>query len=143
MTLVHALMLMWLLAPGSAVYVKGHSRAAEKARANIANLTCYRPVATPELAAATLHVDHLFNPSSRRSWVVVVMTDSRNRVIYERKVEENPWPRPSAADRLLRSLAKSTCPQFPNARGAAAAAHPVPPASLDVPGATPIPPISH
>jgi hypothetical protein len=93
--------------------VKGHSDAADKARVNIENLTCYRSAAKPEASAATLEVDHIFNPRKRRSWVVLVMTDSQRHVIYEKKAEETPWPLPSAMDRLLKNLAKSTCAQFP------------------------------
>jgi hypothetical protein len=112
MTFVQVLMFLWILAPGSAVYVKGHSHAADKARANMENLTCYSSGSSPERSAATLQVDHIFNPDNRRSWVVLVMTDSQHHVLYEKKTEENPWPLPSAMDRLLKNLAKSTCPQF-------------------------------
>ena len=111
MTWVQILVFLWMLPPGSAVYVKGHSRAADKARADVENLTCYSSALTPEMSTATLQVDRIFNPYSRRSWVILVMTDSQRKVIYEKKAEENPWPLPPTIDRLLRDLAKSTCSQ--------------------------------
>jgi hypothetical protein len=114
MTWLPVLMLWWVVLPGTAVYVKGHSHAADKARVNIENLTCYRSAAKPEASTATLEVDHIINPRSRRSWVVLVMTDSQHHVIYEKKAEENPWPLSPVMDRLLKNLAKSTCPQFPS-----------------------------
>jgi hypothetical protein len=122
MTFVLVLMFLWVLAPGWAACVKGPSHAADKARANIENLTCYSFGSSPEAAAATLPVDHLLNPNSRRSSVALVMTDSRHHALYEKKAEETTWPLPSVMDRLLKNLAKTTCPQFPSSQTAAAEA---------------------
>lgn len=113
MTWLPVLMFWWMVAPGTLVYVKGHSHAADKARAEIQNLTCYRSTADLKGSTPTLEVDHLLDFSRRRSWVVLVMTDARHRVIFEKKAEEVPWPLPSATNRLLKNLAKSTCPQLP------------------------------
>jgi hypothetical protein len=112
MSWLPVLMFWWVVAPGTLVYVKGHSHAADKTRAEIQNLTCYRSTPDAKSSTATLEVDHLLDASRRRSWVVLVMTDSRQRVIFERKAEEVPWPLPSATNRLLKNLAKSTCPQL-------------------------------
>ena len=98
------------LAPRAEVYVKGHSRAADKIRANLANLTCYKSGQAEE-SAATLNVDHVLN-SSGRSWIVLVLTDVRQKVVWRAKAEEYPWPIPSPLDRLLKNLARSTCPAF-------------------------------
>lgn len=108
---VQILMFLSMLAPGSKVYVQGHSRAADRARENMENLTCYSSAADPGSSVATLQVDHLFAPASRRSWVVLVLTDPQRHVLFEKKGEENPWPLPSTLDRLLKSMAKSTCRQ--------------------------------
>lgn len=110
MTFAHIFLALWVLAPGSAVYVKGHSQAAERARANIENLTCYSSGIAPESSAGILQVDHLLGKYGGRSWVVVVLLDGQQHVIYEGKAEEFPWPIPSSLDRLLKGLAKATCP---------------------------------
>jgi len=110
MILAHVLLVLWVLAPGSAVYVKGHSQAAERARENIADFTCYTSGAAPETSAGILQVDHLLANSGRRSWVVMVLMDGQHHVLYEGKAEEYPWPIPSSMDRLLKGMAKSTCP---------------------------------
>ena len=112
MSWIPVLMFWWVVAPGTPVYVKGHSHAADKTRAKIQSLTCYRSTSDLKGSTATLEVDHLLDASRRRSWVVLVMTDSRQRVIFEKKAEEVPWPLPSATNRLLKNLAKSTCPQL-------------------------------
>ena len=112
MSWLPVLMFWWVVAPGTLVYVKGHSHAAEKTRADIQSLTCYRSTADPKSSTATLEVDHLLDSTRRRSWVVLVMTDSLHRVVFERKAEEVPWPLPSATNRLLKNLAKLTCPQL-------------------------------
>ena len=109
MSWVQVLIFLWILAPGTAVYIKGHSRAADKARAEIKNLTCYSSASQPQTSSATLQVDHIVDPYRQRSWVVLVLTDPENHVLFERKAEEDPWPLPAALDRLLRKLAKSTC----------------------------------
>ena len=124
MALAHILMFLWVLAPGSAVYVKGHSQAADKVRQTIESFTCYTSGTKLETSAATLQVDHIMAKSSGRSWVGLVLTDVRQRVLYEKKAEEYPWPFPSPSARLLRDLAKSTCPGYQSARLQVSVAHP-------------------
>jgi len=117
MTLVEALVFLAILAPypaeeaRPAVYVKGHSHAAEKVRANLQALTCYRSGTELEKSAAILEVDHILERSGR-SWIVTVLTDSQHKVLWKRKVEEYPWPLPSSWQRLLKNMAKSTCPDY-------------------------------
>ena len=108
MGLVPILMVLGALPPHSAVFIKGHSEAAQRTRQSIASLTCYSSGADLESSAAILEVDHLVGRSGR-SWIVMVLTDRRNRVLYRGKVEESPWPLPSSSARLLRDMAKSTC----------------------------------
>jgi hypothetical protein len=122
MRLVPVLMFLWVLAPRTAVYVKGHSHAADKVRENIETFTCYSSRSEPENSDAILQVDHIL-ATSGRSWVVMVLTDSQHNVLYKRKAEEYPWPIPSSLDRLLRSMAKSTCPGFQTSRIGESPAH--------------------
>src|ERR1017187_7878912 len=105
------LMVLWALAPHSLVYIKGHSRAAERARVKIETFTCYSSGKEPESSAAILQVDHLLSDAGR-SWIVIVLTDHQNHVLYEKKAEEHPWPMPSTLDGLLKNLARSTCPGY-------------------------------
>jgi hypothetical protein len=132
MNLLQISILLAVLAPHSTVYVKGHSRAADRVRDKLEVVTCYRSGGAPESSAATLQVDHIVSQSGRRSWLVLYLLDTQNHVLWEGKAEELPWPLPSSLTRLLRSLAKSTCsggcsgagPQPPSAnrRGAVASA---------------------
>lgn len=112
MTLVQVFILLSVLVPRPAVYVRGHSEAADKVRASLGTLTCYTSGTEPESSTAILQVDHIRKPLGGRSWVVIVLTDDKHHVLYERKAEEYPWPLPSSTDRLLRSMAKSTCPAY-------------------------------
>jgi hypothetical protein len=107
MKLVLALVLSAVLAPHSALYVKGHSRAAGEVREKLADVTCFQVAPDPASSAGLLQVDHVFR--SGRSWLVMYLTDGQRKVLWERKAEEYPWPIPSPLDRLLRNLAKSTC----------------------------------
>ena len=124
MTLAHLLLALWVLAPGSAVYVKGHSQAAERARENIGNLTCYSSGAAPETSAGILQVDHILANSGGRSWVVMVLMDGQHHVLFERKAEEYPWPIPSSLDRLLKGMAKATCPGYQDSESRKSPAQP-------------------
>jgi len=109
MNLVQVVMILALLAPHSTVYVKGHSQEADKVRVSLEMLTCYRTGVNPESSDATLEVDHILAKSGRRSWVVMSLVDTRNRVLWQEKAEELPWPLPSSLRRLLRHLAESSC----------------------------------
>jgi len=106
--LTHVLMVLALLAPHSAVYVKGHSRAAAKTREDLQARTCYNLTGRPEDSDAVLQVDHLFSRSGDQS-VVMVLLDRKGRVLWEGKTEEDPIPLRSPVNRLLKRLAKSTC----------------------------------
>lgn len=114
MKLAQILMLVTVLAPRLPVYVKGHSQAAKKVRENLEAITCYSG-GEPEKSTAILHVDHLM-AQSRRSWVVIFLTDLQDHVLWQGKAEEYPWPIPSPLNRLLRNMAKSTCRQVPAAQ---------------------------
>lgn len=118
MKMAQVLMLLAVLAPSLPVYVKGHSRAANKVRENLELMTCYSG-GGPESSAAILHVDHIVALSRRRSWVVIFLTDTLNHVLWQGKAEEYPWPIPSPLNKLLRSLAKSTCPGYQDQRSSA------------------------
>lgn len=118
MWLVQSLILLAALVPGlsadpifSAVYVKGHSRAAVWVRKSLDRLTCYSEVAQPTVRTGTLLVDHILETSGR-SWIVMVLTDELGSVRWEAKAEEYPWPIRSPLERLLKQMAKSTCEQI-------------------------------
>jgi hypothetical protein len=113
------LMLLAVLAPRPPVYVKGHSRAAMKVRESLEAFTCYS-AGDLDKSAAILHVDHLVASSGRRSWVVIFLTNHQNNVLWQGKAEEYPWPIPSPLNRLLRSMAKSTCPGYQDPKASAA-----------------------
>ena len=106
--LARALLFVTALAPHSAVYVKGHSRAANQARRRLSTLTCYDPVATPESSAAVLEVDHILKEPGDQS-VVMILTKPHGELLWEGKAREDPLPFVSPVNRLLRRLAKSTC----------------------------------
>jgi hypothetical protein len=108
MRLATVLFFLAVVAPQRSVYVQGHSRAAEKVRENLESSTCYRPESDPNTAAAILQVDHM-QTKSGRTWLVFILLNARHRVVWERKAEEYPWPFPSALDRLLKNMARSTC----------------------------------
>jgi hypothetical protein len=118
-----ALLLFVVLAPHSAVYVKGHSRAAARARERLQALTCYSPATVPEASVAVLEVDHLLSGPGDRS-VAMVFVDSRGKVLWESKAREDPLPFLSPVNRLLKRLAKSTCRE--PALSAAEKATPIP-----------------
>jgi hypothetical protein len=107
MKLALALLLLAMPVPRAGVYVRGHSHAADKVRENLTNFTCYSP-AGPKNSANVLQVDHILAKSGR-SWLVMILTDARQKLLWEGKAEEYPWPIPSPLGRLLRSMAKSTC----------------------------------
>lgn len=107
--LSHALMLLAVLAPHPAVYVKGHSRAAVKTRQDLQARTCYDLAPRPEDSDAVLEVDHLFNRAGDQS-VVMVLVDAQGKVLWEGKTAVAPIPLRSPVNRLLKRLAKSTCP---------------------------------
>jgi|SRR5215471_15732640 len=104
-----ALVLLALLAPHSAVYVKGHSRAAAAARERLEASTCYSLAQRPETSDAILQVDHLFNRSGNPR-IVMVLLGSGGKVLWEDKTEDDPWPLPSPVNRLLKRMSRSTCP---------------------------------
>lgn len=101
-------MLLAVLTPRPAVYVKGHSRAAAKAREELHARTCYRLADSREKSDAVLEVDHLFDRSGDQS-VAMVLVDSKGRVLWESKTVIDPIPLRSPVNRLLKRLAKSTC----------------------------------
>jgi hypothetical protein len=101
-------LMLAVLAPHSSVYVKGHSRAALRTRQHLQALTCYTLSAMPEASSAVLRVDHLLNRSGQPD-VVMIFENSEGKMLWEGKAEESPWPLPSAVDRLLRRLGRSTC----------------------------------
>ena len=100
-------MLAVVLAPPSSIYVKGHSRAADKVRQNLASFTCFS-AGEASVSTATLEVDHLLGRTDR-SWIVLVLTDSQHHKLWAGKAEEYPWPFPSPVSRLLRNMGRSTC----------------------------------
>jgi hypothetical protein len=106
--LAPALLFVTALAPHSAVYVKGHSRAAIQTRRRLSALTCYDPVATREASAAVLEVDHILKEPGNRS-VVMILTKPHGELLWEGKAREDPLPFVSPVKRLLKRLAKSTC----------------------------------
>jgi len=107
---VHGLLLVGLLIPHSAVFVKGHGKAAQRARENLQVYTCYCSSEEPENSVATLQVGHITDRKKQgRSWLVMFLTDEEHQVLWQGKAEEYPWPFPSALGRLLRNLAKCTC----------------------------------
>jgi len=106
--LSHVLMFLAVLAPHSAVYVKGHSRAAAKTREDLQARTCYDLSGRLEDSDAILQVDHLFSRWGDQS-VVMVLLDRKGRVLWEGKTVEDPIPLRSPVNRLLKRLAKSTC----------------------------------
>ena len=108
MRLATVLIFLAVVAPHRSVYVQGHSRAADKVRENLESSTCYGSETDRNNAAAILQVDHI-QARSGRSWLVFVLLDAQHRVVWEKKAEEYPWPLPSALDRLLKDMAKSTC----------------------------------
>jgi len=101
-------MLLALLAPHPAVYVKGHSRAAAKTREDLQSRTCYSLADSPEKSDAVLEVDHLFDRSGDQS-VVMVLVDPKGKVLWESKTVIDPIPLRSPVNRLLKRLARSTC----------------------------------
>ncbi len=105
----YAFLIAALVAPHPAVYVKGHSRAATKTREDLQARTCYNLAQSPEDSDAILEVDHLFNRSGDQS-VVMVLVDREDKVLWEGKAKEDPIPLRSPVNRLLKRLAKSTCP---------------------------------
>lgn len=104
----YAVAFLALLGPHSALYVKGHSRAAVRARERLEAFTCYHLVGVLEDSAAILHVDHLLSRSGR-PYVVMVLENSQGKLLWEGKAEDNPWPLPSPVDRLLRRLGRFGC----------------------------------
>jgi hypothetical protein len=108
MKLATVLVFLAVVAPQRSVFVQGHSHAAEKVRENLGSSTCYISETNPNSASAILQVDHM-QARSGRSWLVFVLLDKHHRVIWEKKAEDYPWPIPSALDRLLKNMAKSTC----------------------------------
>lgn len=102
------IVLLAVLVPHPAVYVKGHSRAANKAREDLQARTCYGLAASPEKSDAVLEVDHLFDRSGDQS-VVMVLVNSKGKVLWESKTVIDPIPLRSPVNRLLKRLAKSTC----------------------------------
>src|SRR5579864_636413 len=72
MRLVQYFILLSVLSPRPAVYIKGHSHAANQVRRNIATYTCFSSGAEPKSSAGILHVDHILGMSGR-SWVVMVL----------------------------------------------------------------------
>lgn len=106
--LTSVIVLLAVLAPHPAVYVKGHSRAAAKTREDLQARTCYSLADSPETSDAVLEVDHLFDRSGDQS-VVMVLVDSRGKVLWESKTAIDPIPLRSPVNRLLKRLAKSTC----------------------------------
>jgi hypothetical protein len=124
MRLVNALMVLSVLAPHPAVYVKGHSHAANIVRERIEAFTCYRSGEAPENSVAVLHVDHVVSKSGR-TWLVMVLVDRERNVLYERKAEEYPWPILSSLNGLLKTLARSTCPGYQRSRVRKSADHPI------------------
>jgi hypothetical protein len=105
----HPLVLLALLAPHSAVYVKGHSRAADRTRERLEVSTCYSLAQRPESSDAILEVDHLFNRSGYPR-IVMVLLGPGGKVLWEDKTEDDPWPLPSPVNRLLKRMRRSTCP---------------------------------
>ena len=85
MKLALILLVVAMLGPRSGVYVKGHSQAAEKIRATLENSTCYSP-REAKSSAATLEVDHILK--DRRSWIVLVLTDTKKNILWKGKGEE-------------------------------------------------------
>jgi hypothetical protein len=108
MRLAKVLMLLAALAPRSMVYVKGHSSAAKRVRESLELFTCYRSGADPKGAVAILQVDHILAKYGGRSWIVMLLMDDRNNVLWKEKAEEYPWPLPSPLPRLLKHMARST-----------------------------------
>ena len=106
--LTHFLVFLAVLSSNS-VYVKGHSREAAKAREDLAARTCYSLTERPEDSGAVLQVDHLFSRSGDQS-VVMVLLDRNGNLLWEGKTAEDPIPLRSPVNRLLKRLAKSTCP---------------------------------
>lgn len=106
--LTSVIVLLAVLAPHPAVYVKGHSRAAVKTREDLQARTCYSLAASPKESDAVLEVDHLFDRSGDQS-VVMVLVNSRGKVLWESKTVMDPIPLRSPVNRLLKRLAKSTC----------------------------------
>jgi len=106
--LTHLLLFLAVLSSNS-VYVKGNSREAAKARQDLQARTCYALAARSEDSDAVLQVDHLFSRAGDQS-VVMVLLDRKGRVLWEGKTEEDPIPLRSPVNRLLKRLAKSTCP---------------------------------
>ena len=107
--LKQALLILAIVASHPAVYVKGHSHAAAKTRRNLEELTCYTPASTLEGSDAVLEVDHLLTPAGDGT-VVMVLLDSHGKVLWEGKTEEDPLPLRAPVNRLLKRLARSTCP---------------------------------
>ncbi len=122
MILGHTLLFLALLAPHAAVYVKGRSQAAARARAHLKAFTCYDSAILPKNSAATLEVSHMLMRSGYRH-VVMVLIDAQGKVMWEGKAEEYPWPLGSPVDRLLKKMARSTCQE---AVAEAAEKHPSP-----------------
>lgn len=106
--LTQLVMFLAVLTPHSAVYVKGHSRAALKTRQDLQARTCYSLAGRPEDSDAVLQVDHLFSRSGDQS-VVMVLLDPKGKVLWEGKTEEDPIPLRSPVNRLLKRMANSTC----------------------------------
>jgi hypothetical protein len=104
----YALVLLAVFAQHSAVYVKGHSDAALKARERLQNCTCYNLAERPDASDAVLEVDHILGRSGNRR-VVMVLLGRGGHVLWEGKTAEDPWPLPSPVNRLLKRLARSTC----------------------------------
>ncbi|HEV2425751.1 MAG TPA: hypothetical protein VGZ29_13060 [Terriglobia bacterium] len=102
------IVLLAVLVPHPAVYVKGHSRAAAKTREDLQTRTCYSLARSPEKSDAVLEVDHLFDRSGDQS-VVMVLVDSKGKVVWESKTAIDPIPLRSPVNRLLKRLARSTC----------------------------------
>ena len=107
--LSHALILLAVLTPQAAVYVKGHSRAAERTRELLDSATCFRLGERPETAEAVLEVSHTFTKPGNPS-VVMVLLDSQRKVLWEGKTSDDPWPLPSPVNRLLKRMGRAACP---------------------------------
>jgi len=109
--MLRALIFLAVLGPHSSVYVKGHSRAALKAREGLQTCTCYRLADRPDGSDAVLEVDHVYSRSGNPS-VVMVLLGHSGSVLWEGKTTDDPWPMPSPVGRLLKRLSRSTCSGF-------------------------------
>ena len=105
----HALILLAFLTPHSMIYVKGHSRAAQRTRELLNDATCFTLGERPENADAVLEVSHIFSKAGNPS-VVMILLDPQGNLLWEGKISEDPWPLPSPVNRLLKRMGRTTCP---------------------------------